>query len=116
MLGAGELDARVRFDARGVDANGDPLGEFEDGFTIWAKVQYLRGSESAVSNRLEGKQPVMIDVRDSAQARTITNAMRAVIVSGRGVVPGQVLNVNAVAPGRELGFLNIMATAGGAAG
>lgn len=116
MPDAGSLDARVRFDARGTDANGDPLGEFEEGFTVWARVQYLRGSESAVSNRLEGKQPVLIDIRDSAQARSVTNAMRAVIVAGRGVIPGQVLNINAVAPGRELGFLNIMATAGGAAG
>jgi len=116
MPGAGELDARVRFDGRGLDANGDPLGEFVPGFTVWAKVDYLRGTESAVSNRLTGLQPVMIEVRDSTQARTITNAMRAEIVSGRGVRAGEVLNITAVAPGRRPGFLNIMATSGGAAG
>lgn len=116
MIGAGSLDCRVRFDARASDANGDPLGDWVEGFSVAAQVKYLRGTETAVSNRLEGKQPVMIDIRDSTQARTITNAMRAVIVSGRGVVAGQVLNITAVAPGRDLGFLNVMATAGGAAG
>lgn len=116
MTGAGELDARVRFDARGLDANGDPLGEFENGFIVWAKVQYQRGSESAVSNRLEGRQPVVIEIRDSAQARTISSAMRAVIVAGRQVKIGEVLNITATAPGREPGFWNILAVAGGADG
>jgi head-tail adaptor len=110
------LDARVRFDSRAVDANGDPLGEWAEGFTVWARVQYLRGSESAVSNRIEGRQPVMIDVRENSQTRTITNAMRAVVVSGRGVRGGTELNINAVAPGQDPGFINILATAGGAVG
>lgn len=115
-IGAGELDARVRFDARGLDANGDPLGDFVPGFTVWAKVDYLRGSESAQSNRLTGLQPATIVIRDSTQARTITNGFRAVVIAGRGVVAGQTLNLTAVAPDRTPGFLNIMATAGGAAG
>lgn len=116
MISAGDLDARVRFDARGVDANGDPLGDFVPGFTVWAKVDYLRGTESAQSNRLQGLQPTVIVIRDSMQARTVTNAFRAVIMAGRGVIVGQELNLTAVAPDRTLGFLNIMATAGGATG
>lgn len=116
MASVGELDARVRFDKRGPDANGDPLGDFIPGFTVWAKVDYLRGTESAQSNRLQGLQPAVIVVRDSTQARTITNAFRAVIVAGRGVFPGQELNLTAVAPDRTPGYLNIMATAGGATG
>jgi head-tail adaptor len=117
MIGAGDLNARLRFDARGLDANGDPLGDFETRFTVWAKVDYLRGSESAVSNRLQGSQPVMIAVRDSAQARTITGGFRAEVVSGRGVVVGQTFNLTTDAvPDRTPGFLNIMAVAGGAAG
>lgn len=110
------LDARVRFDSRAVDANGDHTGAWEEGFTVWAQVQYLRGSEQALSNRIEGRQPVMIDVRENAQTKTITNGMRGVIVSGRGVRVGQELNINAAAPGQELGFINVLATAGGAVG
>lgn len=113
---AGDLNARIRFDSRGLDPNGDPLGEFEPQFTVWAKVDYLRGSESAQSNRLQGLQPATVVVRDTAQSRQITNGWRAEIVEGRGVVVGQVLNLTAVAPARDVGFLDIMATAGGAAG
>jgi head-tail adaptor len=115
-IGTGDQDARVRFDQRGLDANGDALGDFEPGFTVWAKVDWLRGSESAVSNRLQGLQPVTITIRDSAQARTITNAFRAVAVSGRQIRAGQEFNLTAVAPAQEIGFINIMATAGGAVG
>lgn len=116
MPGAGTLDARVRFDARGPDPNGDPLGDWVSGFTVSARVQYLRGTEAALSNRLEGRQPVMIDVRESSTTRTITNAMRAHIISGRGVRAGTDLNITAVAPGQDRGFLNILATAGGSVG
>lgn len=116
MREAGRLSARVRFDARAPDANGDPLGAWIEGFTVWARVQYLRGGEVAVSNRLEGRQPVMIDVRENAQTRTITNAMRAVIVSGRGVRAGTELNITAAAPGKDPGFINILAMAGGPTG
>lgn len=110
------LDARVRFDVRAANANGDRLGPFENGFAVWAKVDYLRGSESAVANRLQGLQPVTITVREASQTTTITSAMRAVALSGRGVRDGEVFNVTAVAPAQELGFLNILATSGGAAG
>lgn len=113
---APELDARVRFDQRGEDDNGDRLGPFEDGFEVWANVDYLRGSESAVANRLQGSQPVTILVRETPQTRDVTNAMRAVAISGRGLRDGEVFNITAVAPAQEVGFLNIMATSGGAAG
>lgn len=116
MTAASDLDARVRFDSRAADVNGDPVGPFEARFTVWAKVDYQRGSEVAVSNRLEGRQPVALVVRDSAETRTITTGFRAVIVSGRGVAVGQELNITAVAPDRKPGFWSLMAVAGGAVG
>lgn len=116
MIGAGDLNARVRFDQRGLDANGDALGEFEDGFTVWAKVEYLRGSESAVASRLAKVQPAIMVIRDSSRSREITNAYRAVVISGRSSRPGEVFNITAVAPDKTPGFMNIMATSGGAAG
>lgn len=116
MIGAGDLDARVRFDKRGLDANGDAMGDWGEHITVWAKVEYLRGSEAAQSHRIEGRQPVTIDIRDSATAREIGTGFRAVIVGGRHVIAGQVLNITAAAPSRQRGFLNIMAVAGGASG
>lgn len=110
------LDARIRFDQRAEDANGDRLGPWEDGFTVWARVQYLRGSEQAISNRIEGRQPVMIDVRETSLTSGINPGMRAVIIQARGVRGGTQLNITSSAPGQDPGFINVMATAGGAAG
>ena len=115
MVGAGDLRQRVRFGARGVDANGDPGGgEFAPQFTVWAKVDYQRGSEVAVSNRLEGRQPAFIIIRDSSQARQITTGWRAVIDGGAR--DGEAFNITAVAPARERGFLSLMGASGVATG
>lgn len=112
MPGAGDLRDRYRFDQRGIDANGDRLGPFEDGFTVWAQTTWLRGSEAVMGQRLEGKQPVILTIRDSAQARTITNGFRA--VNARDVT--KVFNITSVSPAKERGFLDVLATAGVAAG
>ncbi|HEY1071502.1 MAG TPA: head-tail adaptor protein [Brevundimonas sp.] len=101
----------MRFDSREEDANGDPLGVFKPGFTVWAKVDYLRGSEAAIQQRLEKRQPVSMTVRDSSQTRTITPAMRVV-----NVRTGEIFNVTAASPGRDAGFRNILAVSGGAPG
>lgn len=116
MPGAGELRNRVRFDSRSIDANGDPLGPWAEGFTVWAQAKWLRGSETAISQRLEGKQPVALVIRSSPQARTITTAFRAVAISGRDVVAGTQFNITAVSPATEAGFLDVLAAAGGSVG
>lgn len=110
-VGAGDLKDRVRFDSRSPDSNGDPLGPFSSGFTVWAKVDYLRGSEIAVAQRLEGRQPVSVTVRDSTQARTINSGMQMV-----NVRTGETYNVTAASPAREAGYRNILAVSGGAPG
>lgn len=116
MPGAGKLDNRIRFDARGLDDNGDPLGDWVDGSTVWAEVKWLRGGEDIVSQRIQGKQPVAFVVRASATTRAITTAYRAVAISGRHVQADQVFNITAVSPSPEVGFIDILAVAGTAAG
>lgn len=116
MPSAGDLRNRIRFDRRGPDANGDLLGDWVEGDTVWAQAKWLRGTETAVSQRLEGKQPVAFVIRSSAASRGIDAAYRAVTVSGRDIVPGQVFNITAVSPAKEAGFIDILAVAGGAAG
>ena len=106
-MGAGDLRDRVRFDARSPDANGDAVGDFFEGFTVWANIEYLRGSEVAIQQRLEGRQPVSVTVRDSAQARTINAAMQ--MVNTRS---GEIFNVTAASPARQAGFRNILAVSG----
>lgn len=112
MPGAGDLRDRYRFDQRSPDANGDRLGEFEPGFAVAARTTWLRGTEAVMGQRLEGKQPVVITIRDSQQTRAITNAFRA--VNARDAT--KVFNITSVAPAKERGFIDILATTGGAAG
>ena len=110
-IGSGALRDRVRFDARTPDVNGDPLGPFAPGFTVWAEIEYLRGSEAALAHRLERRQPVSVTIRDSAQARTVNPAMRMV-----NVRTGEEFNVTAASPARHAGYRNILAIAGVATG
>lgn len=112
----GEMNALVRFDLRGTDANGDATGPWEAQFETWAKVDYLRGSESAVANRLQGMQPVTMVVHDEPRTQELTGAYRAVILEGRGVRPGVEINVKSAAPARDLGFIDVLGTSGGAPG
>lgn len=116
MPRADDLRNRVMFQRRGLDANGDALGAWEEHSTVWAQAIWLRGSETAIAGRLEGKQPVALVIRTSRQAREITTAFRAVAVSGRDVVPGAKLNITAVSPAKEAGFIDVLATVGGATG
>jgi head-tail adaptor len=112
MPGAGDLRDRYRFDLRGSDANGDPLGDWEPGFEVSAHTTWLRGSETVMSQRLQGTQPVILTIRSSAQARTINSAFRAV-----NTRTGFVFNITGVSPTRDdPGFLDILAVGGGAAG
>lgn len=111
MPDAGALTNRVRFDTRGADANGDPLGPWAEGPTVWAQLIWLRGSEAVLQQRLEGQQPVAIVVRESSQTRALTPASRAVLTA-----TGEVLNITAVSPSKQPGFLDVLAVRGGAAG
>lgn len=116
MIGAGDLRNRVRFERRGLDANGDPLGAWEEHCTVWTHVKWLRGGETAIAGRLEGRQPVALVIRTSTQSREITTAFRAVTVSGRDVTPGAKLNIKAVSPNPQAGFIDVLAELGGATG
>nr|WP_315026873.1 head-tail adaptor protein [Brevundimonas diminuta] len=112
MVSARDLRDLVAFETRREDANGDPLGPFEPAFTTWAKLVWLRGSESAVQQRLEGRQPVAIVVRASPTTRDITPAWRAVMHHDTA----QVFNITSVSPAKERGFIDILAVMGGATG
>lgn len=111
MIGAGQLRDKVRFDARGLDANGDPLGPWGTVLTCRANIEYLRGSEVALSYRLERRQPVVVTVRADEQTRAISPAMR--MANAR---TGELYNITAAAPAKQRGYINILAVAGGAVG
>lgn len=111
-----DLNALVAFDRRTPDANGDPLGPFEEVFRCRASVDYQRGSETALAHRLEARQPATIILRDNATTKEITPAWQARIIAGRRVRVGDVFNITAAAPAKEYGFINLMAVTGVATG
>lgn len=124
MSTAGKMRDRYRFEQRGLDANGDRLGAWDaaGGITVAAETIWLRGMESVMAARLEGKQPVALVIRDSAAARTITTGFRAVdvrtLVAG-AVVAGttRIFNITGASPSsRTRGFIDVLAVSGGAAG
>lgn len=111
-MGAGAFRERWTFQQRAEDANGDRRGPWEAGRTLYADVTFLRGTEAVMQDRLTGRQPVVITVRDSSLSRKITSAWRA--IDSRS--PDRIANITSVSPSRERGFLDILATIGGAQG
>ena len=80
-MDAGQLDRRVTFQSFVMieDDMGGVVQGWEDRFTIWAHIRYLRGSEAVMQARLVSNAPVIITIRSSAASRTITSEWRAVI-------------------------------------
>lgn len=91
---AGELDRRVQFQRRAEkdDGHGNPVsGDWETQFERWAKIKFMRGSESVLAARLEARQPAILTIRNSAEARQVTADWRIVeLVEGRN---GPVFNI-----------------------
>lgn len=58
---------------------GGVIEGWEDRFTLWAHVRYLRGSEAVMQARLVSKAPVIITVRRFAQSVGVTSEWRAVV-------------------------------------
>lgn len=90
MTGAGKLKERVTFQAQEIDDNGDRLGDWEDGFTHWARVVMRTRGEVALEQRIQGVQPVEITVLNDSATRDITTAWRA-------LWNGQIFDIEAIA-------------------
>jgi len=81
MDNPGKLNRRVEFDAPTTIPDGHGGGETGwtapgDAVKLWANFRFLRGGESVQAARLEGKQPVVITVRNCTQARQIDTSWR----------------------------------------
>lgn len=80
MTGAGKLDRRLSFYARREhsDGAGNTVSDWVLQFSVAAGRVFLNGGESVLAARLESRQPVVLTIRNSTQARQITNDWRAV--------------------------------------
>lgn len=109
MISAGRLDKRVRFDSPTPTEDG--FGGREDGWTaqmtVWACYTRLRGGETVLASRLEGRQPTVIRVRASSAARAITTDWRAVDVR-----TGETFNIRSIVETQDRAWLDITAESG----
>jgi hypothetical protein len=60
---AGLLWRKLRFQQRGLDANQERNGPWLDIFACQARVQYLRGTDPVMAERLAGLVPCIVTVR-----------------------------------------------------
>lgn len=111
MTGAGQLRERVLFQQRGLDANNDRLGDWEDVTMVWARIMRLKGSEPVLQQRLEGVQPVVITVRWSPVTDQVTTGWRAVDER-----TGQQFNIRSKTPDEKRAFIDLLADDNGLGG
>lgn len=106
MSVAGMLRHRLHFNRRALDANGRRNGPWERQFTLQVDIDYLRGTQSAVEQRLQGIQPVTITLRDSSVSRLIATNWQAVNAHDET----EVFDVTASSPAKRRGWRNLLAT------
>lgn len=75
---AGDLYEKVAFDRRErvSDGRGNHEQKFVEQFQRRAGFTFLRGSETVIAARLEGRQPVVVRVRACSQTRQIDAGWR----------------------------------------
>jgi head-tail adaptor len=110
---AGKLDKKVCFDMRGPASGpdfGSPMGDWVEQFWTFGSLTHLRGSEPVIQSRLQGRQPVVVRVRDSTQSRKVTVEWRVRI--------GQTYyGVTAITPVDDGGdFIDFLCVTGGIVG
>jgi len=109
---AGQLRELVAWDARATvsDDYGNEQGAFSEQFRTRAGFTFLRGSEAVIAARLEGRQPVVVRVRASAETRLIEPDWQM-----RDVGTGDVYAVRSIAPTPDHRWLDVLAEHGVAA-
>ena len=76
-----QLDRRATFQRpfEERDADGMLVQRFDDQFTVWTHVRFLRGGETVMQSRMQSKSPVILTVRRSPDTERITSEWRAVV-------------------------------------
>ncbi|MDO5621921.1 MAG: phage head closure protein [Paracoccus sp. (in: a-proteobacteria)] len=78
---AGDLTMRVvcQSKTRVTTPAGGWTEGWTDEFTVWANLRWLRGGEAVMQARQASRNPVIVTVRASRQARRISSTWRVVI-------------------------------------
>lgn len=123
--GSGQLFSKVAFDQRieESDGHGNDRGDFVERFTRRAGFTFLRGGETVIASRLEGRQPIVVRVRRDSDTLKITPDWR-MRDTRNGAWDGEddqrywkgpTYAVRSIAPAEDRQFLDIMVEGGVAA-
>lgn len=112
---AGKLRFQVAFDKRAAAADGgygSKPGDWVEQFRRSCGIQYLRGGEQVIEQRMAGVVPAVLTVRVDSQTRLIDNSWRA-----RDLASGASYNLRAVPPddGKPL-YMDFLCSTGTADG
>lgn len=77
----GRMRKRATFQSQQMvnDGFGNYVGSWIDRCERWCNVAYLRGSETVMASRLEGRQPVILTFRQDTQTAKIIPEWRVLI-------------------------------------
>ncbi|WP_192798929.1 head-tail adaptor protein [Brucella anthropi] len=107
-IGSGQLFHSVAFDkpARRPDGQGGFSG-WDEIATVRANIRNLRGGETVQAARLQGRQPVVVTVRNAGVTRMITTDCRM-----RDLRNGDIYNIRAIVVVESRQFIEITAESG----
>ena len=110
--GAGRLVEMVGFEQpqAGSDGAGGVLDGFAEQFETRAQFIHLRGGESVLAARLEGRHTLVIRVRSSAASRAVNTDWR--IADKRA---GTLFNIRDITPSEDRAWLDFLCESGVAA-
>lgn|SRR5262245_47605635 len=113
MIETGLLKERIRFEKRTEtdDGYGNKEGHWIVEFIVWAAKRNLTGGETVMANRLAGRQPAVITVRNAMWTRQISTDWRAIDVR-----TGEIYNVRACTPSQDHAHIDILCETGVASG
>ena len=110
---AGALDHRATFQSpvQERDEDGQIVQGWQDEFTGWTNVRYLRGGESVMQARMQSRSPAILTIRNSASARAVTSEWRAVVRDRTGIERVYEMREDP-RPSEGSGFLEMLAESG----
>lgn len=105
------FDHRATFSVRQIvdDDMGGTQSTWIPQFTVWAAVRYLRGGEAVMAARLASRNPVVVTIRNSADARRITSEWQVELRSRSGVMKVYQIKEDPRPEGLD-GYLEMLAT------
>lgn len=108
-VGAGSIRELLAFDKRVNvdDGHGNTTADFAEVFRAAGAFLALKGSESVMAARLEGRQPYIVTVRHSAATAAVTTDWRI-----RDVRSGAAYAITAATPRARKDYIDMICTAG----